>query len=126
MLSRRRSSDGGGEFTGAPFREACAQFNISQTFTSRDTPQFNGRVERANRTVNECIDTLLLASGQDEEWWPHAMDHALYCINRQHRHSGDSRYCELFGEAPNLRWACEFGAHAMARSPTGDWRGEPR
>ena len=52
-----------GEFKSNALKEFCAIRGIRQEFTTAKTPQQNGQVERANRTLAEGIRAMLLGSG---------------------------------------------------------------
>ena len=53
-------SDGGGKFSGGTFRELCEDRGIRQEFTTPDTPQLNGVVERGLAIVQEAAQAACL------------------------------------------------------------------
>jgi hypothetical protein len=46
------------------------------------TPQQNGVVERANRTIMECARSMIHAQGLDLEFWAEVVNMAVYIKNR--------------------------------------------
>jgi transposase InsO family protein len=56
-------TDGGGEFCNKLWDSYCKEFGIVHETTSPYSSQFNGVVERANRTVIERIRVLMHDSG---------------------------------------------------------------
>ncbi len=46
------------------------------------SPQQNGVVERANKTIMECARNMILAQGLNLEFWGEAMNTAMYIKNR--------------------------------------------
>jgi transposase InsO family protein len=45
------------------------------------TPQQNGVVKRANRTIMECVKNIICAQGLDLEFWAKAVNMAVYIKN---------------------------------------------
>jgi hypothetical protein len=68
-------TDRGGEFTGAAFKAHLEQAGTARHLTVHDSPQSNGKAERANRTIGEGIRALLASSGLPESLWAEAAAH---------------------------------------------------
>jgi len=56
-------TDNGGEFANEEFIETCNELGIIHQFTNPYTPQQNGVVERANRTIMDSVRVMLKESG---------------------------------------------------------------
>ena len=55
-------SDRGGDYESS-FVDVCAQHGIIHETTTPYSPQFNGKVERKNRTLKEMMNAMLISSG---------------------------------------------------------------
>jgi transposase InsO family protein len=56
-------SDNGGEFVSKKFDTFLTKCGIQQQTNTPYSPQQNGVVERANRTIMECARSMILAQG---------------------------------------------------------------
>ena len=74
-------SDRGGEFLSQAFRRAVEEAGGSSSFTAAYTPEHNGLVERANRTVGEMSRAMMLQANFPSRWWLYAWEHASYLYN---------------------------------------------
>ena len=74
-------SDQGGEFMNGRLCEFYRQKGIQATFSAAYTPQQNGTVERANRTINEGVRALLLGGDMEDRFWAEAARALLYAKN---------------------------------------------
>ncbi|SGY38242.1 BQ5605_C003g01985 [Microbotryum silenes-dioicae] len=90
-------SDNGGEFTLRNFVNFCLAKGIRRELTIPYTPQQNGRVERANRTIKEGILALLYSAGADPRLWAEAARYFVHCKNLM-PHAG------IRGDIPDTRW----------------------
>ena len=54
---------------------------IQATFSAAYTPQKNGPLERANRTINEDVRALLLGGDMEDRFWAKAARAVLYAKN---------------------------------------------
>ena len=61
--------------------ESYTQKGIQATFSAAYTPQQNGTVERANRTINEGVRALLLRGDMQDRFWAEAARALLYAEN---------------------------------------------
>ena len=75
-------TDRGGEFTGAIFKAHLEKAGTVRHLTVHDSPQSNGKAERANRTIGEGIRALLASSGLPESLWAEAAAHHVWLRNR--------------------------------------------
>lgn len=62
-------SDQEGEYRLGEFMNFCKQDGIIQQFTVPHTPQQNGVVERKNRTLVECVRSMLQGKGLSNGLW---------------------------------------------------------
>ena len=77
-------TDRGREFLAKGFTRWCLIRGIYKTTTSGDSPQQNGRVERAVQAVKARIRTLLLQKGWKADMWPLACWH-VHAMERLRR-----------------------------------------
>ena len=101
--------DGGGEF--------CKSTGIRQEFTPPSTPQQNGIVERANRTIVEGVRAMLTGRGLPASLWADAAQHFVNIRNVCPRESlgGKTPYEAFTGKRPHYNNIHVFGA------PTWYW-----
>ena len=92
--------DGGGE--NLPIRKLCDLHGIVAEYTARDTPQQNGKVERAIATLKDRATADILRLKCDEKWWGANMIHKTVCDNMMPR-KGFSNGYEPFGERPPVK-----------------------
>ena len=71
-------SDQGATFTGALMTAICERLGVRKTRTTPYRPQADGRVERMNRTVKECLIKLLAEHAKD---WDQLLRHVMMAIN---------------------------------------------
>lgn len=75
-------TDRGGEFTSAEFNNFCRENGIKRQLTTAYTPQQNGVAERKNRTVMNCVRSMLSEKGVPKSFWLEAVHWAIYVLNR--------------------------------------------
>ncbi|GJT83764.1 reverse transcriptase domain-containing protein [Tanacetum coccineum] len=68
-------SDNGKQFSDDPLKDWCEKLNIVQRFASVKHPQYNGLVERANRSLGEGIKARL---GKENKNWQEELPHVLW------------------------------------------------
>lgn len=107
-------SDGGGEFSGGAFRELCEERGIRQEFTTPDTPQLNGVVERGLAIVQEAAQAACLEAPRlfpdvqtpaTASLWAEACFWANDALNRSATEANPGRaspWSRFYGEAPPL------------------------
>lgn len=110
---KRFHSDGGGEYNSNKLKTYLAQQGTIITTTTRSTPQHNGIVERANRTILEMARSMLHHAGMHESYWADAIATAGYLLNRCVPSSLASqqltRYEAWTGKKPSLQHLRVFG-----------------
>ena len=79
---KRFRTDGGGEYTSKKFAEYLKSEGILKGTTTPYTPQSNGVVERANRTIMERVRCMLDDAGLSKKYWAFAVSVAVYPKNR--------------------------------------------
>jgi hypothetical protein len=75
-------TDQGGEFTSAAFTKYLEKAGTVRHLTVHDSPQSNGKAERANRTIMEGARASLLAAKLPEYLWAEAANHFIWLRNR--------------------------------------------
>lgn len=75
-------TDRGGEFTSIEFNDFCKDNGIKRQLTTAYTPQQNGVAERKNRTMMNCVRSMLSEKGIPKPFWPEAVKWAIYVLNR--------------------------------------------
>jgi hypothetical protein len=91
---KRFRTDGGGEYTSKKFAEYPKSEGILKETTMPYTPQPNGVVERANRTIRERVRCMLDDAGLSKKYWGCAVSVAVYLKNRTPMRSvvGETQY----------------------------------
>ena len=107
-------SDGGGDFSGGAFRELCEDRGIREEFTTPDTPQLNGVVERGLAIVLEAAQAACLVAPRlpphvqtptTASLWVEACFWANDVLNRSATEANPGRtspWSRFYGEAPPL------------------------
>lgn len=75
-------TDRGGEFTSDAFSQHLKKAGTARHLTVHDSPQSNGRAERANRVIVEGARAMLLAAELPESLWAEAASHFVWLRNR--------------------------------------------
>lgn len=75
-------SDNGTEFVNERIKKYLASEGIQFDTSPPGVPQLNGAVERANRTLQEGLTSLLKSSKLSRWYWPYAVKCASYIQNR--------------------------------------------
>jgi hypothetical protein len=97
-------TDGGGEFVNDRLKSFWADEGVAFTWTAADTPQHNGIVERKNRTLQEAMRAVLVASGLPPTFWEEALAMVVFVHNKTVRSSRRDQSPEeaLTGIRPSL------------------------
>jgi transposase InsO family protein len=100
---KRFHTDGGGEYTSKQFAEYLKSEGILNKTTTPYTPQSNGVIERANRTIMERVRCMLDHGGLSKKYWAIAVSGAVYQKNRTSTRSvvGKTPYEDLHGRKPS-------------------------
>jgi len=113
-------TDGGGEFVNAELAKFWALKGVNATQTLPYTPQHNGMVERANRTLVDKARTMLVAAGAPRQLWADAIHAAAYLHNSLDVRTGQTKPPEqLFNRrakppsTEHIRvWGCDAYRHS--------------
>jgi len=116
---KRLRTDGGGEYTSKNFAEYLKSEGILTETTTPYTPQSNGVVERANRTIMERVRCMLDDAGRSKKYWAFAVSVAVYLKNRTPTRSvvGKTLYEAWHGRKPSLKHLRVFGCLAFVHVP---------
>lgn len=103
-------SDNGSEFKNTAVKLMCAKEGIIQDFSAPMTPQQNGAVERANRTIVDIARTILSSSRLPLKLWGEAVLAAVYLRDRVPNKTTQGKTpFELFhGKPPSYDHLIEF------------------
>jgi hypothetical protein len=102
---KRFCTDGGGEYTSKKFAEYLKSEGILKETTTPYSPQSNGVVERANRTIMERVRCILDDAGILKKYWAFAVSVAVYVKNSTPTHS-------VVGKTPYEAW------HGSGKKPS--------
>jgi transposase InsO family protein len=78
---KRFRTDGGGEFTSKRFIQHLRNHGIWKETTTPYSPQSNGVVKRANRTILERVRSMLEDTRLSKRYWAEASMTAVYVKN---------------------------------------------
>nr|GEW72240.1 hypothetical protein [Tanacetum cinerariifolium] len=88
-------SDNGKQFSDNPFKDWCDKLNITKRFASVKHPQYNGLVERANRSLGEGIKARM---GEGNKNWIEELSHVLWAHRTMIKSShGDTPFSLTYG-----------------------------
>jgi len=112
-------TDGGGEYTSKKFAEYLKAEGILKETATPYTPQSNGVIERANRTIMERLRCLLDDAGLSKKYWAFAVWVAVYLKRRTPTRSvvGKTPYEACHGRKPSLNHVHVFGSLAFVHVP---------
>ncbi|KAE8915761.1 hypothetical protein PF005_g28154 [Phytophthora fragariae] len=111
-------TDNGGEYTSKVFAKYLKDHGIRHQKTVAYTPQQNGLVERANRTIVEMTRCLLYHRSMHLRWWAEAVNTAVFIINRTPNSVNNVTAYEIwYGKRPNLKNVKIFGSTGFAHIP---------
>jgi len=110
--------DKGGEYMGKEFDDFCAEHGIQRQHHSvRARPQQNGVAERANRTMEQGIITMLHQAGLPLSFWGEALAAFIHVWNRTPTSTvpGKTPWQTFFGIKPDVSmlrvWGCVAYVH---------------
>ena len=105
-------SDQGREFESNLWREMCAHTHICKTHTNPYRPQSDGQVERFNRTLIECLTTMV-NSHQDD--WDEQARYIVHAYNAsEHASTGCSPNLLVMGEEIIMPSDMVYGVQRLA------------
>ncbi|GJU95836.1 retrovirus-related pol polyprotein from transposon TNT 1-94 [Tanacetum coccineum] len=112
-------TDNGTDFKNTTLKAYYEKLGIKQQFSTAQTPQQNGVVERRNRTLIEATRTMLIFSRLLEFLWADVISTACVTQNRSIIHTRYKKTpCELLhGRKPNVEYFHVFGSLCY---PTND------
>ena len=88
-LTKRRKktmrSDNGGEYTSKEMIAYCKEAGIKRELIGPYYPEQNGVAERKNRTIEECIRTMLFYQDSPKFLWGEATMTKIYIQNKIHK-----------------------------------------
>lgn len=106
-------TDNGGEYLSNEFKSYIMEHGIQHQLTVAYTPQQNGVAERMNRTLMDCVRSLLLTAKVDKKFWAEALSTAVYIRNRVISRSlppNITPHHRWMGKTPNVSHLRVFGS----------------
>jgi len=121
---KRFCTDGGGEYSSKKFAEYPKSEGIWKETTTPYTPQSNGVVEQANRTIMERIQCMLDDAGLSKKYWAFAVSVAVYFKNRAPTWSvvGKTPYDSWHGRKQFFKHLRMFGCLAFVLVLKEKWK----
>ena len=116
-------TDRGGEYMSRAFDRHLAEKGTVRITALHDTPEYNGVLERLNRTGLERTWAFLHASGLLKFLWGEAISHVVWLKNRTTTHAlseGKTPYEMLYKTKPDLSKIFDWGAPIWVHDATGD------
>jgi transposase InsO family protein len=112
-------SDRGGEYVSGEFTRYLEDAGIRHEMTCPYTPEQNGSAERENRTLVECVRSMLCGKKLNLKLWGEAVQTAAYLLNRAASQTRDYKtpYELWTGEKPVVSHLRVFGCVAYAHVP---------
>ena len=105
-------TDNGVEYVSNEFKSYLREHGIQHQLTVPYTPQQNGVAERMNRTLMDCVRSMLCTSSLEKRFWAEALATAVYIRNRVVSRSlphNIKPHHRWIGEAPNVSHLRVFG-----------------
>jgi len=109
--------DKGGEYMGKEMDDFCAEHGIQRQHSVRARPQQNGVAERANRTMEQGIVSMLHQAGLPLSFWGEALAAFLHVWNRTPTSAvpGMTPWETFYGNKPDVSkmrvWGCVAYVH---------------
>ena len=99
-------SDHGKEFENARFESFCEKNGIKKEFSTPNTPQQNGVVERKNQVIQEMERVMLLNKQIPQKFWGEAMNTSCHISNRIFFQAGTKKIVyEIWnGKKPKVKY----------------------
>ena len=105
-------TDNGGEYISLEFKSYLQEHGIQHQLTVAYTPQQNGVAERMNRTLLDCVRSLIHTAQLDKNFWAEALSTAVHIRNRVTSRSlphNTTPYQRWMGKIPDLSYLRVFG-----------------
>lgn len=113
-------SDNGREFVGKNLQDWLKNKGIKHEFSPARTPQCNGVVERANKTIIEMTRTMIADSKIPLDFWGEAASTAAHIRNRSKSTAHGKTPYEMWNERrPNIKYMRRFGCMAYLLDKEG-------
>ncbi|MBW0533531.1 hypothetical protein O181_073246 [Austropuccinia psidii MF-1] len=108
-------TDGGGEFLNQKFKDLANQHGFTHVIAPPYTPEHNGIAERANRTILDKDQCLLLTSNLPNQYWEEAINTATFLTNILPTPSKRnlSPYFLWTAQLPKIKRVCTFGCKVI-------------
>jgi hypothetical protein len=121
-------SDNGTEYTNRAFEEFLDTYGTHIQRTCAYTPQQNPVAERANRTIHESANALLIHSGMPTRFWGEAVFTAVHIRNHcPSAATGDTSPIELLtGVKPDISHLRAFGCEVYSYVPRYKRKFQPK
>ena len=109
--------DKGGEYMGKEFDDFCADHGIQRQHSVRARPQQNGVAERANRTMEQGIISMLHQAGLPLSFWAEALAAFIHVWNKTPTSAvpGKTPHQTFYGTKPDISmlrvWGCVAYVH---------------
>jgi len=121
MKIKNLRSDNGGEFTSNEFMDYCEKHGIKRQFSTAQTPQQNGVVERKNKIVQEMARTMLKEAKLGDIFLGQVVLTTVHILNRGLlRSNSDKTPYELWkGRPTNVKHFRVFGSKCYIKREDG-------
>jgi hypothetical protein len=112
-------SDNAPELIKGDLESFCFQTGIETDLGHAHTPALNSFAEKRNNLLLTLMRAMLIDSGLPVQFWPHALDTAVYLLNRSPSKLLGYRtlYEKFFEEQPSLKNLRVFGCLTFAHIP---------
>ena len=114
-------SDCGREYLSDDFTCHLKSKGTEWKLTTHNTPEHNGVAECLNRTLVECVHTILYDSGLLKNLWGETLLYVVWVKNRSATRALDGKtpYEMLYGKKPNLGDLPHWGAKCCVLDQSG-------
>jgi histone deacetylase 1/2 len=116
-ILKKLISDGVGEFCNNTLSEILTENGIVHNVSPPYTPQNNGVAERANQTILDMAQCMLMQANLAPDWWGEAIRTATTnCLPSQEK-GNSSPLEQMFKFKPNFNFFKPFGCRAWVVKP---------
>ena len=114
-------SDRGGEYLSAEFQSYLKDQGILSEWTPPYTPQLNGVSERRNRTLMDCVRSMMASADLPSFFWGYALETATRLLNIAPSKSVPKTPYELWHKkVPTYSYLRVWGCDAYVKRLVGD------